>query len=50
MSPIAVIIVLIAVVLTAVISVFATIAYRKSVSEAKVGSAEERQERFLMTL
>ena len=42
MSPITVIAILIAVVLTAVISVFATIAYRKSVSEAKVGSAEEK--------
>ena len=47
MSPIAVIIVLIAVVLTAVISVFATIAYRKSVSEAKVGSAEEKAREIL---
>ena len=50
MSPIAVIIVLIAVVLTAVISVFATIAYRKSVSEAKWEVRKKRQERFLMTL
>ena len=47
MSPIAVFIVLIAVVLTAVISVFATIAYRKSVSEAKVGSAEEKAREIL---
>ena len=47
MSSIAVIIVLIAVVLTAVISVFATIAYRKSVSEAKVGSAEEKAREIL---
>lgn len=48
MSPITVIAILIAVVLTAVISVFATIAYRKSVSEAKVGSAEEKAREILM--
>ena len=47
MSPITVIAILIAVVLTAVISVFATIAYRKSVSEAKVGSAEEKAREIL---
>ena len=46
MSPITVIAILL-VVLTAVISVFATIAYRKVFQKQKVGSAEEKAREIL---
>ena len=47
MTPITVIVVLLAIVLTAVITFFATSSYHKNVSDKKVGSAEEKARKII---